>query len=189
MMKPMSATGRGAERQPNDFYVTPAWAVHAIQPHLPAHRHAFDPCAGDGSLLIEMINEKHVTWVSGFEIDPTRAKVAQELLGGWGTIRCADALGPEPWSTYMVVMNPPYKLALDFFERAITEVGPRGTVAALLRLGWLAGKKRQQWHAKHPTDVYVLAKRPSFQANGETDATEYAWFVHGAGRGGRYFIL
>jgi hypothetical protein len=38
-------------------------------------------------------------------------------------------------------------------------------------------------------DVYVLSKRPSFSGNGKTDATAYAWFLFGPGRGGRWQVL
>ena len=87
-------------------------------------------------------------------------------------------------------MNPPYAGAYEFITRSLSEVAPvNGTVAALLRLNWLGSKKRAAFHKLAPSDVYVLSKRPSFGGSSGTDATEYAWFVWGPGRGNRWFIL
>ena len=68
-----------------------------------------------------------------------------------------DALDPDrSWGKpELVVMNPPFKLAMAFVQRALVEVLPRGlgragTVAALLRLNWLASLGRAAFHRRHP---------------------------------------
>lgn len=48
--------------------------------------------------------------------------------------------------------------------------------------------RRADFHRRHPSDVFVLPRRPSFTGGG-TDATEYAWFVWGPGRGNRWYVL
>jgi hypothetical protein len=49
-------------------------------------------------------------------------------------------------------------------------------VAMLLRLNFLASKKRNPFMREHCPNVYVLSDRPSFTGKG-TDSIEYAWFV------------
>lgn len=95
----------------------------------------------------------------------------------------------------LVIANPPYSDAERFVEHALT-IGR--TCCFLLRLNWLASKKRAAFHRAHPSDVFVLPRRPSF-TNGGTDATEYAWFVwgptdveecrNGGFRGNRWYLL
>lgn len=178
----MSATNRGAARRPGDFYATPAWVTRAILPHLPAFATVLDPCAGEGAILREV--------GGGFGIERDFERVhrchAQDIPCTHG-----DALASEAvWGRFSVcVMNPPFSQAEAFVRRALAEAAPqRATVAALLRLAFLEGIARAPLHREHPADVYVLPRRPSFTGGG-TDATAYAWFVWGPGRGGRWSIL
>lgn len=178
----MSATGRGAVRVENDYYATPAWAVDAVLPHLPLYgATVLDPCCGDGAIL-RQIATRNVP-AHGIEIDPARAALAAPHAAS--PIVVADALDPSvAWpSCSVVVTNPPYKLALEFVQRAISHAP---VVAMLLRLNWLAGQRRAAFHHEHPSDVLVLSKRPSF-SGGPTDATDYAWLIWGLG-GGRWRI-
>lgn len=184
----MSATGRGAVRIAGDFYSTPAWAVRAILPFLPVGS-ALDPCCGEGAIL----NACNDAWVHcedvellGYEIDAGRAA---RVRGH--TVDVRDALGDAGWfKRPLVITNPPFSLAIEFAERSLREqLSYGGTTALLLRLGFMAGQKRAPWHRANPSDVYVLPKRPSFAANGKTDASEYAWFCFGPGRGGRWQVL
>jgi len=74
----------------------------------------------------------------------------------------------------LIITNPPFKIALEFLEKSLTE---SKTVIYLLRLNFLGTLKRKEfWNANQPTHLFTLAKRPSFTGKG-TDATEYAWFV------------
>lgn len=95
-----------------------------------------------------------------------------------------DRRGNQNFS--LVISNPPYGDAEKFVEHAL-KIGTE--VCFLLRLNWLASKKRAAFHRAHPSDVFVLPKRPSFTDDGRTDATEYAWFVWGKGRGNQWFLL
>ena len=169
------------ERHPDDFYATPGWAVRAILPYLP-HVSAFDPCAGDGAIVAEMCD---AGWsCAGVELDFVRASVALdkrgvEIVCGDGLARISDPDVALP----LVVMNPPYRCADEWVRKAVNY---GRTVAALLRLNFLGTQGRAElFAAVGIPDTYVLSKRPSFLANGATEATEYAWFVWGPGRGGR----
>ncbi len=189
----MSATRRSAKKNAADFLArdrrgTPAWAVSAILPHLPCPGDVLDPCAGKGDLLRAV--DAYAAWehahLRAFEILKDEAtSLAEEIA-----IFRRDALSDQGWGRPdLVITNPPFSRAMEFVERALDEVAPGGTVAMLLRLGWLASAQRVRFHQECPADVYVLAKRPSFTGNGKTDATDYAWFVWGPGRGGRWEVL
>lgn len=89
----------------------------------------------------------------------------------------------------LIISNPPYSLAEGFARRALELVRPGGTVAFLLRLGWLASRSRVGFHRDHSCDVFVLPKRPSFTGNGKSDAADYFWALWGLGRGGRWAVL
>ena len=182
----MSATNRGAVREPNDFYETPPECTRAILPYLKEagrRGHVCDPCCGDRAILDIIESEYQIkasdTYNSGIDIDPNRKCDFER-----------DALSDETWGEPdLVISNPPYKHALEFVLTALYRVKPTGTVAMLLRLPFLESVTRQDFHRDYPADIYVFAKRPSFTKNGKTDATAYAWFVWGPGRGGRWTIL
>jgi len=182
----MSSTTRKRASQGLDYYRTPSWCVEAIAPHLP-HVPALDPCCGDGSIL-DALQEFGwpVDLLDGTEVDCERAHIASEK--GYG-VTLGDALGAR-WCSYgLVVMNPPFSKAEAFVRKALAEAAPvRGTVAALLRLAFLEGQARAEFHREHPSDVFVLSKRPSF-TGGKTDSCAYAWLIWAPGRGGRWSIL
>lgn len=179
----MSSTNRGSARNTDDFYATPSWCTAAILPHLdpgvplPV---VLDPGCGDGAIL----RVCHERWPSavllGYDIEDRGC--------GWCYVR--DALDPKPWDhPDVIVCNPPFSLAMEFLERALHEVAPGGEVAFLLRLAWMAGQKRATFHRAHPSDVYVLPRRPSFTGNGKSDSADYCWMVWGPRRGGRWSVL
>lgn len=177
----MSATRKRRADRGFDFYETPTPAVEAILPYLPCAVDVLDPCAGRGAILSVLEKRGIGPSVRGFEIDPSH--------GPRANVGLRDALALDSWGgPALVVMNPPFVLALEFVERALVEVRRGGTVAALLRLGFLESAKRVAFHGAHPSDVYVLARRPSF-TGGRTDNAAYAWFLWGPGRGGRWSVL
>jgi hypothetical protein len=177
------------KRHEQDFYETPPWVTEAILPHLPAALSAFDPCAGRGAIMRVLRASKHrFVTTKGLEIDQARVDYCRSEAGGWLTVWQADSLTCDWERPHLIVMNPPFSLAQEFVEAAIVRVAMGGTVAALLRLGFLASKRRVALHRKHPADVYVLPRRPSFTGGG-TDSSEYAWLLWGPGRGGRWSVL
>ena len=175
----MSATGRseaagtGVIRHPDDFYATPAWATRAFLRAFPHPGDSvLDPCCGDGAIL-DVVREMYPsTRTVGIEIDEGRAATAGEKH----EVVCADALLPLPGSAgaAMILTNPPFRLAIEFITRALSDSD--GPVAMLLRLNWLASQKRATWMRANTPSVYVLPRRPSF-TGGKTDACEYAWLV------------
>lgn len=101
----------------------------------------------------------------------------------------------------LILTNPPFTLAKEFIEKAISE---SDTVVMLQRVNYLGSKGRMPFWKKYPpTHLFVLASRPKFIAKcqkcknpenyqigaielcplcggkvrPQSDATEYAWFV------------
>lgn len=195
----MSATGRGAKREEYDFYETPRWCVDLIMPRLlelcPNACTILDPAAGRGAIL----NAVKRLWLpnaitKGFELHPQRAAQAAER--GHSVIQ-RDALFPltsdwrQQWQADMIIMNPPYTLADQFISLALTSNSP--LVAALLRLDYIAPKKRRKVWSACP-ELHILEERPAFEKDPDnptkaTDFAEYAWFLWHEKSQPRYYIL
>lgn len=192
----MSATGRnleGNERRADDHYATPGWVTLSVLRYLrfepwPTLDHGcvLDPCCGEGAIL-DVVKSEWGAGGVGIEIDVARAIEAAKK---GHEVHTRDALGAVLFwpSVDVLITNPPYGLAMEFIEKALAEYGKLIDCAFLLRINFLGSQKRAAFHRAHPSDVYVLPKRPSFTGKG-TDATEYAWFVWGPGRGGRWSML
>jgi len=183
----------GYVRDPNDFYGTPEWCVRALFKHIipwaaQSGEMVVEPSAGDGAIVRAMLNVGiGARRIAAVEQDGRHHQALADLgvcvVGG-------DTLSLTYSNVGLVVMNPPYRKAREHVEHALQQVyGKAGTVAALLRLGFLGSKRRISFWKQHPADVFVLPERPSFTTDGKTDASEYAWFVWGPGRGGKWQVL
>ncbi len=168
-----------------DFYETPSWAIRAVLPALPPvdGLRILDPGCGTGAILRELGAAFPENEIVGLEKDRARFEAASAstelpiILGDFFS-------HAEKYD--LIVSNPPYSYALEFVQHALT-LAP--LVCMLLRLPWLASQRRADWHRENPAHVNVLPKRPSFTADGKTDATEYAWFIWGTAAAGTYSIL
>lgn len=183
----MSAKGRKRKDAPAtevaafEFYPTPTEAILSIieSPLIDLPGGLWiDPCAGTGRIP-RAVNgtRRDVSWIL-VEIDERHRPALENLIAG----RPSDVLLPfgdfvhRQWKAShfaeAMIFNPPFSHALDFvragFDRA-------GQLLMLQRLNWLA-PARASWLRDHMPDVYVLPSRPSFTADGSTDAAEYAWF-------------
>jgi len=180
----MSATNRGATRHDHDFYATPPETTQALLRWLDRQQirvdSALDPAAGEGALLAELRPSVRAT---AYEIrNGCQARLAGLPTTDDGARVCmVDALtwpGADRGEGVhdLVICNPPFSLAREFVD-AYRYVGL--TSAFLLRLNFLGSQKRAPWWlANPPAHVLVLPVRPSFTADGKTDAVEYAWVVY-----------
>ena len=170
----MSSTNRGAVRQPDDHYATPAWATRAILPYLPSLRDepdgvVLEPACGEGAiarvLLDAGVAPKRLVLV---DVDRDRAVAALAGLPAGVTSNVEDFIAfaarysARGVTARTTITNPPYSLAREFVDAALSIRAPGGVVAMLLRLNFLGSQKRAAWHRAHPADVYVLPRRPSF---------------------------
>lgn len=169
----MSAAGRGFDRLPDDFYKTPPAVTRAILRALDlrAGSVVLDPACGDGAIL-DVADAMGCASV-GIELDAGRAIKAQAT---GRVVEVRDALSAESWPRAdVIVMNPPYSLAMGFMQRALAEAKPHGIgVVALLRLAWLESAGRAAFHRANPSDAYVLSERPSFAASLKCKGTKKA---------------
>lgn len=159
----MSATGRGAERQEDDFYCTESWCVNALlaKLYLPGGRW-LEPGAGDGAIV-------RAVQALRSDVEFTAIEKRDTLIGQvtpcdwWGSdfLEPNDQLLPALSANKfdVAIGNPPYKLALQFIWQSMQFAK---IVAFLLRLDFLGSRKRVPFWRKHPADVYVLPDRPSF---------------------------
>lgn len=158
----MSSTNRGAVRERDDFYATPAWAADLILRELTLSRplgRVIDPAAGTGALL-DRAREAGAIETCGIELDLGRANAAHKK---GHAVYCGDALSGTTWEPFdLCLMNPPFSHALPFVEHAVAQMRPGGRVAALLRLAFLESAERLAFHRAHPADVHALSRRPSF---------------------------
>lgn len=171
----MSATNRGSERKPYDFYITPEYAIRSAVEGitLPVGRWV-EPCAGNGQ-IIRTVNamKPGIEWTAIDVREECRSDL--EALLPKQQVTIADFLnctldGPE---FDVAITNPPYGLALEVIGRAMMMAR---YVVVLTRLNFLGSQKRAAFMQAYPPDVYGLPRRPSFTKGG-TDATEYAWLV------------
>jgi len=162
----MSSHNKRGTRDPRDFYHTPAWCTEGLYKALPDSfpKPTLDPCAGTGAICL-------VAGCRGIEIDGVLAGVARDR---GAKVLTGDGLHPR-WNNQHIVMNPPYKEALRWVTQGVQEAE---TCCALLRLGFLASAKRQEFWTKHPPQhLFVLSSRPSFTQDGKTDSADYMWAV------------
>lgn len=179
-------------RAKGDFYRTPRETIEAILSHLkiPANALILDAGSGDGAIAAVLSEKYPSAEIVGIERDPELVARARErglfnaefVRGNWYKYT-SELEAPD-----LVIMNPPFSFAREFVERALAIVKRGGTVCALLRIGFAAGRCRRDFHRRHGADMFLLEVRPSFTGEG-CDATEYAWFVWRPGSGGRYEVL
>jgi hypothetical protein len=145
----VSATGRGATRDPKDFYPTPYPSFAPLLAFLPRDVVYHDPCAGDGR-LVRYLRE------SGREA--TGADLYPIADSGYDPTP-RDYLHDDTIRDF-VLTNPPFSVAFEMCQHA-----ERRSVEFmfLLRLAFLESKERAAWLSKHEPDaLFVLAERPSF---------------------------
>lgn len=153
----MSATNRGAIRNASDFYPTPLSAFEPLIKYLPKDRVYWEPACGDGR-LVKALKDSNIV-ASGNDI-----------------INDYDFLS-DMTDHDIIITNPPFSLAFEFCRHAVNNAKE---IYLLLRLNFLASKKRKAWFQKNePSALFVLSERPSFTGHG-TDATDYAWIAWGS---------
>lgn len=171
----MSATGRGAVRDPQDFYGTPRWAVDAVLPYVKAcgdlsEADILEPSAGRGAIVKALIDAgADPAKIVAVEPNPERCKV----LAGLGVHVYEERF--ESFASSWIraqrpvfdvsVMNPPFSEAETHIQLARTLTAGSGVVASLCRLAFFSeGQERASFRENHPHDRLELVKRPSFTA-------------------------
>lgn len=169
-----------------DDFPTPCWATRAlIVDVLPAlglsveGARVWEPAAGRG--LMSLVMEEFGARVFASDVVDYGCTIAgKSVLDEVGSF---VGEGPDVMQCRVVdwvITNPPFRLAADFFERAIVEA-PQ--VALLVRSNWAEGVDRyERVFAEHPPlAIAQFAERvPMVRGRWDPDATTataYAWFV------------
>jgi hypothetical protein len=137
-------------------------------------RNLWDPCCGDGAMVLPLREAGFGVYATDL-VDrgcpASRARI--DFLMEYEYRPVNDKTG--------IVMNPPYKLAQAFCEKALTFVP---YVAALLPLSFLAGQERHRWFKDCRLQrVHVSSRRlPMMHRDGwegpkATSQVDHAWFV------------
>lgn len=168
-----------------DYFPTPPWATRAFCTHvLPLFEvidpvtglfgvDAIDPACGEGHMAAVL--REYMPAVTASDIFPYG-------FGGVADFMHPDEIyAPRGW----VITNPPFKLAVDFVQRALS-IAKRG-VAMLVRTAFLEGEERQEllFGPNPPALIAQYVERVPmhkgrWSVNG-TSATAYCWLVWLAG--------
>jgi len=166
----VSATNRGAPRREHDDYRTPMeFALACVQAtSIPRTASVLDPCAGTATFGSALRSLGHTGPITERDVSPRHEVVTQ--------LDYLEDRSPRGEHFDWIIGNPPYGKADEFVTKALTQATEG--VAFLLRLGFLAGQRRaSNLYSRAMPDVHVLSRRPSFTADGRTDAADYGWFV------------
>lgn len=174
----MSATKRGAERRPHDFYPTPIPSIEAFLEVFPLTGgiEVLEPGAGSGNIIMTL--QKYGKFsIDAVEIRPEETENLKQL--GVNVI-IGDFLSMEFEKRYdLVIGNPPFNLAMEFVEKSLGLLKPGGMLIFLLRTAFMESTRRFPFWQKPEHQIaglYTLHIRPSFTGHG-TDATSYSWFI------------
>ena len=171
---------QGEARLGRDRRYTPAWCTEVLLEHRPPPRLAggvLDPAAGDGAILRVLRDHGHspLYWLDvepGDGVEEFEGYLDDAGIGNWLEVARDSAL-----SRCAVVTNPPYSIGPEFMSATLETCPPY--CAALLRLNHLGSATWAKFWREFPlTGMLVLGgRRPSFSADGKTDASEYFWAV------------
>lgn len=131
----------------------------------------WEPACGRGDMARVLIEQPCVKWVWASDV----------AHRGYGSEVDFLEVTELPRTIDHVVTNPPYKLAEEFVQRALS-LDPPGKVAMLLRTVWLegAGRRERLWSRRPPARVWVFSRRPLFARDGgewQSGLISFAWFV------------
>ena len=173
-------------RVDNDYYATPFNATEALLNALNECGDTLsgdlilEPSAGEGHIVKVLKDFYPYNEIVANDIAYRESRIGVDVNGG------IDFLAYEPHRKFdTVITNPPFALAQEFIEKALTLTNRRVIMFAKIQL--LEGDKRRKMFDNSPLKyVYVFSKRVNPLRNGE-DKDEngkpwastmcFAWFV------------
>lgn len=160
----MSQRDSGYERKERDLYETPEWVTEALLPHLPRiDGWIWEPAAGSGKMVRPLE-------FAGYEVLATDIDRGQDFR----------TYMPKVEGCRAIITNPPYELATEFIDRAVSLMDSAGLVAMLLRTDFDHAKTRARMFAdcEQFSKKIVLTKRIKwFEDSKGQPSFNHAWFI------------
>lgn len=145
----------------DDFYPTPIWVTQVLLGFHKFEGEIWEPAAGCGDMA-EVLKKV------GYEV------YATDLVDRGYCTSGIDFL-LENTKAKNIVTNPPFNLAYEFMQKGI-ELAEK-SLALLLPVRYLCGKKRSDFFIKHPpAKIIVIPNKIDFLGT-NNPMMEFAWFV------------
>lgn len=165
------------DRKPSDFYPTPYEGTESLMPVINAllqpGAQIWEPCSGD--LDMTRVLEWH-----GYEVTSTELRDTGQGINGFDFLR-DDPMESFGWEASahldMIVMNPPFSLAAEFIEKALSYTP---NVACLVKIDYWNAISRLPLFEKHPPLFFLpLTFRLAFlkAERGNSPLMNCAWVV------------
>lgn len=163
-----SSTHSEGEREENDFYATDPKAVELLLELETFNQNILEGSCGQGH--ISEVLKKH-----GYNV------YSSDLIDrGYGEVK--NFFDYKEFDGD-IITNPPYKMAQQFVEHALSIIPNGNKIAMFLKITFLEGKSRKKMFLTNPPKyVYVSSSRLSCAKNGDfeqitSSAVAYGWFV------------
>lgn len=174
LRRAQSISGYSSTREPMDNYPTPDIATLSLLEREKFDGVVWEPACGSGNIA------RHFPNCIASDVRHN------DIYGEKGV----DFL-KEIRKVNHIVTNPPYRLAQQFVEHALSCVDSK--VAMLCKLAFLEGKARYSLFNQHPIKtVYVFSKRLPLTKEGDnrkqSSMIPFAWFVWEKGYAGKTTI-
>lgn len=164
------------ERHSEDFYATPPQAIDDLFAQEEFDIDIWEPACGQGHLSKRM-KELGKKVLSTDLVDRGYGNTGVDFLGNYLVNREMNFWDGD------IITNPPYKIALEFLDKALQSIEFGAKVAFFLKIQFLEGQKRRDFFKRFPPKVvYVYSHRMSCAMNGEFEkytaaAMCHCWFV------------
>ena len=154
-----------------DAYWTPIEAVKSLMVLEDLPKFLWEPACGNGA-IVNPLREAGFNVIAS-DIEDYGCELASQF--DYFQTTCTT-------SCKGIVTNPPFKLALDFAKKALSEVN---YVALYLRLNWLEGVRRKPFFQENgPTRVWISSRRlPMMHRHGweggkiSSSNIAFAWYI------------
>lgn len=166
-----------------DFFPTPLWATRALCEHcidLPGND-VWEPACGDGAMVRALAEYTNAVFASDVHDYGTSYAARHDFLFPF-------VPGGFPEHPDWIIVNPPFALAQQFIERALSIV--REGVAVLVRTSFIESAVRYEslFRPKPPTIMAQFVERVAM-VKGRLDrdassATAYCWLIWRQGQEG-----
>jgi hypothetical protein len=158
----MSSTNRGSQREQNDLYETPSWAIELLLDNFAIKPGAMmECCAGRGAISRVLREQCPNNYLMQVEINPEH----EITLAQYGDVAIHDFLTwkGEYCEYRTIITNPPFVIAREIIERCFEVAIPNHTdIIMYLRQAFFSSDERRDFWDKHPLrQYYPLTKRPS----------------------------